>query len=443
VLVRKLITGSILLALAVSGRADAAFPGANGKLVFGAHPASCLANCARYYRLFLADADGSHPVQIGVQSPMSQAASLSDSGPRFSPDGTLLAFTRSTLDTDGSILSSDLWLMRADGSDPHKIAGAAAYAWLPDGRISRLAGGTLTVAKIDGSQSKTLLQGFDGADLAWSPDGRLAAFARSSDIWVMRADGSEQRRVRSSPGFEGYPEWSPDGRVIAFTCQEPLYVNVCSILPDGSGFKSVTLSEDPEFSSTPIYTPDGTSLLFRRSTTGEEGAWGPYLMPASGGAARVMAMPQGWTTNEFEWQAVPRLSDPLPVAIPTPEPSPEPVLTPAESPAATPAAVTPSVRVATPSDEIVIPFRSGYRVPGVSRAKACRGKVTLTVRNGSRVLSRRSVKLDRRCRFGTTFRIARSRIGSARSLTVVVRFHGNRVLGATTNRIKVKIPEAT
>ena len=50
---------------------------------------------------------------------------------------------------------------------------------------------------------------------AWSPDGRQIAFVRSYDIWVMNADGSEQRRLASGAARDR-SSWSPDGRTIAF-----------------------------------------------------------------------------------------------------------------------------------------------------------------------------------------------------------------------------------
>ena len=444
-MVRTLLIGSVLALLAVPGRADAAFPGQTGKLVFGARPAMCESNCGRFYRLFLADADGGRPVQIGTLTPMEQAATTSDSGAHFSSDGTRIAFTRSLLDATGSIVSNEIWTMGADGSGVRRVATGVNAAWLPNGRLSyRSPDGAVEVANADGTDAITLLQGFDGSSMAWSPDGRLIAFERGGDIWVMSADGSLQRRLRSTPSLgDGDPEWAPDGSVIAYSCQEPLFNNVCTIRPDGTGFRSVTLSQEPERSSTPVYTPDGATLLITRSTTGVDGAWGPYLMAPTGGAARVMAMPQGWSTGEFEWQPVPR---PPAVAAPTPEPTPTPEETQAPVSEPVPAATTPPpapARSATPSSRIVIPFQSGYKVPGLPRAKACTGKITLTLRKGSRVLARRSVRLNRRCRFGATFQIARSRIGAARSLTVVAHFHGNRLLGASTNRFKVKLPEGT
>jgi hypothetical protein len=87
-----------------------------------------------------------------------------------------------------------------------------------------------------------------------------------------------------------------------------------------------------------------------------------------------------------------------------------------------------------------INFKNGYQTGGASRAKACRGRVTLTLKRGKRTLAKRATKLDRRCNFKSTFRVRRTRIGSTTRLTVVVRFHGNPYLAPTTNRFSVRVP---
>ena len=55
---------------------------------------------------------------------------------------------------------------------------------------------------------------------AWSPDGRKIAFVSdrdgNSEIYVMNADGSGQRRLTRNPAYDADPAWSPDGRTIAF-----------------------------------------------------------------------------------------------------------------------------------------------------------------------------------------------------------------------------------
>jgi hypothetical protein len=93
-----------------------------------------------------------------------------------------------------------------------------------------------------------------------------------------------------------------------------------------------------------------------------------------------------------------------------------------------------------PSRSVSIPFKGGYRIGNLPRTRACNGKITLELRKGKRVLERRSTRLNKRCRYTTTFKVKRTTLGKARQLTVVVRFHGNRYLGRTTNRFPVLVP---
>lgn len=81
----------------------------------------------------------------------------------------------------------------------------------------------LYVVRPDGSRVHFLAS--DAHSAAASPDGQSIAFVRSGEIWVMRRDGSGQRRVTlggsvAIEGAAGYiaesPAWSPDGLTIVF-----------------------------------------------------------------------------------------------------------------------------------------------------------------------------------------------------------------------------------
>ncbi len=141
----------------------------------------------------------------------------------------------------------------------------------------------------------------------------------------------------------------------------------------------------------------------------------------------------------------------IPTATPTPTVTETPTVTatptatetpiPEVTPSPTPKPDVPVSASAKPSARVSIPFSSGYRTPGVPRAKACRGEsVTVSLQLSGRELSRRRARLSATCRYRTTFTVARSRIGKRTTLTVVVRFRGNRWLGATSNRFTVKVP---
>ena len=75
---------------------------------------------------------------------------------------------------------------------------------------------------------------------------------------------------------------------------------------------------------------------------------------------------------------------------------------------------TPEVRA--PSAPVVI--RHDGRV---ARGPACDGTVALTLTHAGRVLQRRTVRLDRRCRFHATFRVARA---DAADLLIARRYRG-------------------
>ena len=84
----------------------------------------------------------------------------------------------------------------------------------------------------------------DGAVPAWSPDGNMLAFVRTSGrtdaIWLMDADGDNQRRLTDPPQLgtdyarDSMPEWSPDGETLAFVRHYRGRTDIWVTGPDGA-----------------------------------------------------------------------------------------------------------------------------------------------------------------------------------------------------------------
>jgi RTX calcium-binding nonapeptide repeat (4 copies)/WD40-like Beta Propeller Repeat len=122
-----------------------------------------------------------------------------------SPDGSRIAFDRLA----GGRSTLHL-LTLADGSLRQLGEGSAA-TWAPDGRTivySTARAGPLRVLDVDSSAPSLPLAGTEGGGSpALSPDGTTLLFARSGDIWLVRANGGEARNLTHSPVQEADPTW--------------------------------------------------------------------------------------------------------------------------------------------------------------------------------------------------------------------------------------------
>lgn len=135
--------------------------------------------------LWLMDADGSNQHRLGTASP--PCAGAQEAEPDWSPDDEWIAFARTCERSVGGKRTywSDIWLIRPDGSDLRRLTHADRRAW-------------------------------SAHSPAWSPDGKRIVFRRVvirsrysdfSDIYVMSADGTGQKRLVRVLDYSIDPDW--------------------------------------------------------------------------------------------------------------------------------------------------------------------------------------------------------------------------------------------
>ena len=138
---------------------------------------------------------------------------------------------------------------------------------------------------------------------AWSADGSEIAYtsnaAGSTDIWMMDADGTNQRNITKDSANCYGPEFSPDGTRIAYTrVAANGTLDIWTMNSDGSGAVNVTAAA-PGDNSDPSWSPDGTKLAFSSLRTAQKGV---YVMDADG--SNVTAR----LSDSFEWSDDPSWS---------------------------------------------------------------------------------------------------------------------------------------
>lgn len=99
----------------------------------------------------------------------------------------------------------------------------------------------------------------------FSPDGRYVLAEgtvppRNSEIFLLRADGSEARNLTQHPADDGAPVWSPDGRAIVFKSDRDGEYAYFRMNLDGSGVTK--LVPDVALFSRIEWSPDGAHVVF-------------------------------------------------------------------------------------------------------------------------------------------------------------------------------------
>lgn len=166
----------------------------------------------------------------------------------LSPDGTSIVFT-STKDGD-----LDIYTMNVDGTNEKRLTTTPGYDggpwWSPDGKQ--------IVYRAHHPK--------DSTELAQYNELLANNMIRPSkvELFVMNADGSNNRQITNLGGANFGPTWTPDGTRIIFSSnhENPRSrdFNLFLVNVDGTGLTKITTH--PEFDGFPMFSPDGTKLIW-------------------------------------------------------------------------------------------------------------------------------------------------------------------------------------
>jgi TolB protein len=212
--------------------------------------------------------------------------------PRWSPDGGQIAFV-SSADEHGRP-PYQIAVMAADGKNLRQLTSGEGRryspTWSPDGKqiayveaLNYKGGGPLAIFVMDrdGSHQRQLTPYAYYSELSWSPDGKWIAFSTFEAIYLVSSDGADLRQL-TDQFSDSFPVWSPDGAYIAFqsTREDPgQHLDIYVMRADGTEIRRLT--DNPDHDRQPSWSPDGEHIIFE-SNRDSDFFYHVYIMNADG-----------------------------------------------------------------------------------------------------------------------------------------------------------------
>ena len=231
----------------------------------------------RRSEIWLAPSDGSQPARRLT------APGFNASGPRFSPDGSLLAFTSRR--PGGAETSGTVWFLRMDQpGEAFQISGLdGTPVFSPDNQWIAFTKATPPAEKLprpaEDETDRKVRERFKGRIVDWMgyrfdqrgylPDPRDPHATPPDELYVVPRAGGVPKQVTTLGVDVGGVAWRPDSKALAFVADshqrdEYTYERADVWIADLEGQMRRLTPDDGYDHDTPVWTPDGRSLVFRR-----------------------------------------------------------------------------------------------------------------------------------------------------------------------------------
>ncbi len=255
--------------------------------------------------VFVMDADGTN-ARAATNSPTIK------SFPGWLPGGEAIIYTSYTKSGHSGLFMTSRGRVRPGLLFPQVLPDSPKYRGVFSPTGSRLA----IVASTPGSTDIYTIRR-NGADLrkltrpgsievgpSWSPDGRHIAFVSdrsgSPQVYTMDSDGNNTRRLTFESSYATSPAWSPDGRWIAYESRVEGQFDIWIIDPTGKINLPVIAHRRSDES--PSWSPDGRKLAF---CSNRRGRYDIYVVDVNGEQLQRLSENQGANLSPA-WGPFPR-----------------------------------------------------------------------------------------------------------------------------------------
>lgn len=220
-----------------------------------------------------------------------------DSSPAFSPGGGKIVFTT---DRKGKF---ELWVMNADGTRQRSLTPSPESdvnpTYSPNGKwiaFACRAHGNWDICVVTSKGTGRHNLTHDSAtelDAAWSSDSKQIVFDRvvgtRSDIWSVSPKGGGPKNITPGSALnELDPTLSKTGKLAFDAIDDKGNIDVYVTRPGST--QATRLTDDPAEDSAPVYSPDGSKILFVSTRTGE---YEIFVMNADGSDQRNVSRDPG------------------------------------------------------------------------------------------------------------------------------------------------------